>query len=71
MFNSLKRIFRYFFPSKKFFSPIIKKSKDNEMKYVPEPLGKVRFFEPVTPKEMFDKTKNMTDFIKIIDKTNV
>ena len=41
------------------------------MKYVPEPLGKVRFFEPVTPKEMFDKTKNMTDFIKIIDKTNV
>ena len=67
MWKFLKRIFRYFFPPKRFFTPTIKedKFKANEVEYIG---SKPAFFEPVTHQEMFEESKSLKDFFTRIDK---
>lgn len=56
-----KRIWEYFFPPKRIFYPNTKEeksvSKDKE-------IDKQVFFEPISPRQIFDKSKNIDDFLK-------
>lgn len=65
--NALKRIWRYFFPRRLVDPPPIIESIRNKPIEFHE-FDHAVFFEPVTPKQIFDDSDNLDDFIKKITK---